>query len=333
MIFIALGQVVTAKTRIVLPRIAETWARSPEDFTDTVEIPITRLPIGAHLSSVARVRNRLEGGLGNSGIGTGAWLCYRSAIGLRLSGMGFGDAPDICEDLMKLLLESRETTELPANGTGEMAWDGSGVVLMLNPEGWAWDVGIEYNLPGSVTTGAWTVAPQSIALGVVRRSVWLDWEIDGAGLLVWLELARGRVVLDGGILAALPESLQIAWGICDRLLGVAEREGWPIALDLPSLERLMVANPGTVPLIEGLLSWSDGLLAGARRVGVGDRAAPVWVMPMAQRTAIASGIDLFYRGLPIAGAVLRGDVALRSAQLALFEVARAWLVFGVSAIG
>jgi hypothetical protein len=337
MILIALRQVVTAKTRMVLLRIAENQSGIPEDFTERLEIPVTRLPIDDDVTSVLRVQSAALGGLENSETLTGPWICYRSAIGLRLSGFGWGAADAICKDFVKLLQDDGGTTENRVDAPGTTPEETS-VETALQPEGWAWTKGIESNLAGSVTTGAWTVAPQSIGLRIDRRSPWLDLTIEGAGLVTWLQAAQGPAHLDASQRRGQPEFLQIAWGICDRLLAMAEREGWAIGLDLSSLQGLIAANAGTIPLIEGLLSWSDGLfdaglfdgsLVKDGLVGVSD--PKIWTGPKSRSHAIARGIDQLYRGLPIAGERLRGDVALRSAQLALFEIARAWLAFGLSA--
>jgi hypothetical protein len=335
MIFIALGQVVTAKTRMVLLRIAENQSGIPEDFTERLKIPVTRLPIDDDLASVSRTWNPPIGGLGNSETLTGPWICYRSAIGLRLSGLGWGAADAICKDFVKLLQDDGGTTENRVGAPGTTPEETS-VETALQPEGWAWTRGIESNLAGSVTTGAWTVAPQSIELRIDGRSPWLDLTIAGAGLITWLQAAQGPAHLDASMLREQPESLQIAWGLCDRMLAMADREDWAIGLDLASLQGLIVANPGTIPLIEGLLSWSDGLFdrglfdEGLRKDGLTTAHNPkIWTGPKSKEQAIAGGIDRLYRGLPIAGEKLRGDVALRSAQLALFEIARAWLAFGL----
>jgi hypothetical protein len=330
MILIALGQVVTAKTRMVLLRIAENQGGIPEDFTERLKIPVTRLPIEGDVTSVLRVRSEAFGGLENSETLTEPRICYRSAIGLRLSGLGWGAADAICEDFVKLLHDDGGTTENRVESPGTKPQKTS-VETALQPEGWAWTRGIEYNLAGSVTTGAWTVAPQSIELRIEARSPWLDLTIGGAGLITWLKAAQGPACLDTPQLRGQPESLQIAWGICDRILAMADREGWAIGLDLASLQGLIVANPGTIPLIEGLLSWSDGLFdAGLFDAGLFNAGSPKpWSRPKSQERAIAEGIDQLYRGLPIAGERLRRDVALRSAQLALFDIAQTWLAFGI----
>ncbi len=341
MIFIALGQVMTAKTRMGLLRIAETRGGIPEDFTERLKIPVTRLPIDDDVISVSRVRSQPIGGPGNNETLTGPRICYRSAIGLRLSGLGWGTADAICKDFVKLFTTDGGTTE---NGieSRETSPRSTSVEIALHPEGWAWTRSIESNLTGSVTSGAWTVAPQSIGRSIkVRidhRSPWLDLTIEGAGLVTWLQAAQGPAHLEASQLRGQPEFLQIAWGICDRMLKMADREGWAIGLELASLQELITANPGTIPLIEGLLSWSDGLFdAGLfdrsfRQDGsVGVRGPKIWTGSKSQERAIAEGIDRFYRGLPIAGERLRGEQALRSAQLALFEIARAWLSFGILA--
>lgn len=325
MIFIALSQVVTAKSRMVLLRIAENQGGIPEDFTERLKIPVTRLPIGDGLTSVSRVHNPPISGLGNSETLTGPWVCYRSAIGLRLSGIGWGAVDAICEDFVKLIQEEGETTEMWINAPGTESEKAS-VETALQPEGWVWSLGIESNLAGSVTTGAWTVAPQSIGLRLDCRSPWLDLTIEGAGLVTWLQAARGPAPLDASPLHDQSDALRIAWGICDRILAMADREGWAIGLDLASLQELIAANPGTIPLIEGLLSWSDGLVDGGLFDG---NSSKPWTRPRSQERAIAEGIDRLYRGLPIAGERLRGNESLRSAQLALFDIARAWLAFGL----
>jgi hypothetical protein len=341
MILIALGQVVTAKTRMGLHRIAENQGGIPEDFTERLKIPVTRLPIEDSLASVLRTRNPAIGGQETHEIPTGPWICYRSAIGLRLSGLGWGTADAICEDFVKLIQDNGGTTENRVEALGTQPQKTS-VETALQPEGWAWTKGIESNLAGSVTTGAWTVAPQSIGLRIEARSPWLDLTIEGAGLVTWLQAAQGPAQIETPQLKEQPESLQIAWGICDRMVAMADREGWAIGLDLASLQGLIAANGGTIPLIEGLLSWSDGLFdAGLLDAGLldaslwkedlatADNPKP-WTRPKSQEQAIARGIDQLYRGLPIAGERLRGDVALRSAQLALFDIARTWLAFGLS---
>jgi hypothetical protein len=333
MSLIALGHVVTAKTRTTLLRSAENRVRIPEDFTERVEIPITRCPLNRPMASVIQGRTAMAQAGNGAETPAVPWICYRSAIALRLTGQGWGPVEEICEDLMKQSELNGVNTDTFLSIERQIKTDRQPLGLVPQPEDWTGTAGIRSNLPASVASGAWTEAPHLIQVRLVARSPWLDLEIDGAGLVTWLQLTQGLSrVAPAGLaqqVARQPESLQIAWGICDRLLALADRQGWPIGgLDLATLQRLIQANSGTLPLLEGLLAWSDGLFEAGLLVPVGERRS----LPVGPQRAIAAGIDQFYRGLPIAGALLREDEALRSAQLALLAIAQAWLATGFGAL-